>query len=141
MGVRFLHISVRSSASFFSSGASSFETSTAVSPATRFISSIWRSSSSSGRSNSSVCVAKASPPCPPLRVAERGCDGRSLGPHEVHVLGTEQVAQRPKQLVVHGDSQRATPQSGGVRTDLADKHGAYPRTIDVCLLPLPHIRF
>src|SRR5947207_2988244 len=50
-------MSPRSSASFRSSAASSFDTSTAESPVTRFISSIWRSSSSSGRSKSSVWVA------------------------------------------------------------------------------------
>src|SRR5205823_3290252 len=67
----------------------------------------------SGRSKSSVWVAMASPPGPPLRIAERGRDGRSFGPHEVDPVWSQQVAQRPEQLVVHLDAQRAAAEANG----------------------------
>src|SRR6267154_2463649 len=54
---------------------------------------------------------QASPPLSPLRMAERGCDGRSFGSHELHVLGAEQVAQRGEQIVRHLDAQRAAAEA------------------------------
>src|SRR5439155_808449 len=79
----------------------------AVSPATRLISSIWRSSSSSGRSKSSVWVAMASPPGPPLRIAERGRDGRLRRLHDewrlLFVAVAPAVAARQEQHPVGAD--------------------------------------